>query len=55
MRFVSFVQSNCKEINKLRRKITNTVHILAHVKEKLQFVQVASKEVLKLRRVEMLV
>ncbi|XP_030047022.1 cilia- and flagella-associated protein 184 [Microcaecilia unicolor] len=33
------IEERNEELQKLRRKITSTVHVLAHLKEKLQFVQ----------------
>ncbi|XP_032834007.1 cilia- and flagella-associated protein 184 isoform X3 [Petromyzon marinus] len=38
------VEERNEELLKLRRKITCTVHMLTHVKEKLQFVQVENEE-----------
>lgn len=42
-----------QELNKLRRKVTTTVQVLTHLKEKLQFVQVENQvEKARLREVE---
>ena len=38
--FTEKIEERNEELQKLRKKIINTVHILSHVKEKLQFVQV---------------
>nr|XP_033805778.1 coiled-coil domain-containing protein 96 [Geotrypetes seraphini] len=45
------IEERNEELLKLRRKITNTVHVLAHLKEKLQFVQ-AENQVKKERLAE---
>merc|ERR1711871_1570529 len=37
------IEERNEELHKLRKKTTNTVQILAHVKEKLQFVQVENQ------------
>ena len=37
------IEERNEEILKLRKKVTSTVQVLAHLKEKLQFVQVSWK------------
>ncbi|PRP80692.1 hypothetical protein PROFUN_11651 [Planoprotostelium fungivorum] len=40
--FTEKIEERNEELQKLRRKITNTVHVLTHIKEKLQYTQTQS-------------
>lgn len=39
--FTEKIEERNEELQKLRKKITNTVHTLSHVREKLQFMHVS--------------